>query len=136
MLAETAVVRKRDAFRDARVLANNLEVPLSAWQIGWLLLNIRLSGNYGYSCKRNAQLIGSLLCLRATCCPLLPPQCQLVCDVVLIDIADVGNRDLANVPRYDQLDIFKPLVGVQYHLSRLLAKLSNAVGTGIIAGKR
>src|SRR5688500_6839709 len=61
---------------------------------------------------------------------------QPVGDVVLVDVADVGDRLPANPLRRDALDTAEPDIGIEAPLRRLAAQLPQAVGAGVVGGER
>src|SRR5215471_1854090 len=60
---------------------------------------------------------------------------QPIHNVVLVDVADVGDRLLPYVFGGFQLDIAEPPVGVQPILPCLLSEAGNPGGPGVVAGK-
>src|SRR4029079_1224571 len=60
---------------------------------------------------------------------------QLVGDVVLVDVADGGDRLAADPLRGDALDVAEPEVRVQPALLRLTPQLLDAPRAGVVRGK-
>ena len=60
---------------------------------------------------------------------------KCVGDVVLVNVADVGDRFLAYVSGYFQLDILEPSIRVEAVLFRLLSKMCNSIRASIVAGE-
>lgn len=60
---------------------------------------------------------------------------KLVSDVVLVNIADVGDSLLSNLFGRNEFYIAEPEVRVKAHICRLFAQLHNAIGPGIVTGK-
>src|SRR6185369_11842363 len=60
---------------------------------------------------------------------------ELVGDVVLEDVADVGHRLAADALRGDALDIPEPHVGIEAPLLRLRSELSDSSRPGVVGRK-
>jgi len=62
-------------------------------------------------------------------------QGQLIGNIILIYIADVGNGFLSDILRNFKLNVPEPLIRVQPILLRLLAKACNPIGARVVTGK-
>src|SRR4029079_7263558 len=60
---------------------------------------------------------------------------QLVRDVVLVDVTDVGDRLAADPLRGDALDVAEPHVGIEASLFRLGPELSDPSRPGVVGRK-
>src|SRR5712664_3649989 len=80
--------------------------------------------------------LSALYLLTGVLAPLLRLRHQLIRNVVLEDVGDVGDRLLPDLLRHHVLHVLEPAVGVEPAFRRLLPQRLDAVGPGIVGGER
>src|SRR5262245_3337730 len=90
----------------------------------WTLVGVAFGGS--------ASLLDRLFGLLALRAPFLD---ELVCEVVLVDVGDVGHRLAADLLRSHQLDVVEPDIGVEAALGRQLAQLADTAGARVVRGE-